>query len=214
MKNLRIAVVFFMLIGLVACQDDPVVNNDSHPSEPTMELGFKKNGDELSRRRTHCLLDITWGQQIVNPFTGVSTCYTSRNGICSIEWDCIEIPGTFLDPCELIPCWPDPIFPWDIYFELQPEEFFSFRDELEIDLDPGTEFVPARINEGNLVLQFYAAKEEVLNEEVLFLANDLNLGEEFAELYGMNGSTIAAGEYPVIFNPENNTYNAIVNVGW
>ncbi|MCG8386726.1 MAG: hypothetical protein MJA30_14350 [Cytophagales bacterium] len=214
MKNLRIAVVFFMLIGLVACQDDPVVNNDSHPSEPARELSLKQEGQEQGRRQRYCLPKTVKGLLVTNPVTGLSECKPSLSGICSIKWYCYDIPEIFFDPCEFIPCWIEPFEPWEIYFELQPEEFFSFKDELGIDIDLDTEFAPARINEVNLVLQFYAPKEEVLNKEVLFLANDLNLGEEFAELYGMNGSTIAAGEYPVIFNPENNTYNAIVNVGW
>lgn len=209
MKNFRIVAVLFITILFSACQEETLVT--SEPTAENEELATLDKQQELGRWK-YCFPIIEQGRWIFNPSSGSFFCNSNLIGICSIRWICI-VPPILVDPCGFVPCWEKWIDPWEIYRELDPRKFGSFRDKLDFDIDPEINVAPFKINEQTIGLQFYAPIKEVLDEEVLVLESDLDLGEEFAKQYGVRGSVVPAGKYPVVFNPENKTFNAIVTLG-
>lgn len=209
MKNFRIIAVLFLTVFFVACQEETLVTNE--PVAEGAELSTSDK-DLDNARWKYCFPVIEHGRWVANPFTGTWYCNSNLIGICSFRWICI-VPPILIDPCGFVPCWEKWIDPWEIYRELDPRDFYSFADKLEMEIDPEINVAPFRINEATLGIQFYAPIEETINEEVLILETDLDLGEEFAKQYNIRGGVVPAGKYPVVFNPENKTYNAIVTVG-
>jgi hypothetical protein len=135
-------------------------------------------------------------------------CFSSLNGICGFEKICIPI---FYDPCWFVPCWIDIWEPWIIYEKLDPRDFLSFRDKLEVDIDPRKVSIPFALNEKIAGLQFY--QEEGLFKDNVFIVEDsLILDAEISKELGLQGNVVKAGKYPVITNKENGTFNVILAV--
>ncbi len=141
-------------------------------------------------------------------------CNDNLPGICSIRKFCI--PKLVIDPCWLIPCWIDIFDPWIIYEKFDPRDFGSFRDKLELDIDPRITSVPFALNEQVMGLQFYEKNElmSIENREsgVFYLETDLVLDKETSENLGLQGNIVNAGKYPILINPENETFNVILSV--
>ncbi|MDH7447343.1 hypothetical protein [Aquimarina sp. 2201CG14-23] len=137
------------------------------------------------------------------------TCYSQFIGICDVYRICI--PELVFDPCQFVPCWIDIFDPWIIYEKIDPREFISFRDKLDLKIDPRENVFPFALNEGIAGLQFYQ-DEGFLRDNTFNLEEDLILDAETSKELGLHGNVIKAGKYPVIINERNKTFNAILAV--
>ncbi|MEO1050974.1 MAG: hypothetical protein AAFX87_10110 [Bacteroidota bacterium] len=209
MKNLKFLFILAFAVIVTACHEDGAITEPETNVTASEVLQESKEGLD---RRKYCFPEIIPGRWVASPWTPGIFCNSNLIGICSIEWHCF-VPPILIDPCLFVPCWFEPIDPWIIYPELDPRDFASFPEKLELEIDPRVAVAPFRINEVNVGLQFYAPIEEVLNEEVFLLENDLDLGKEFAEQFKLQSSVIPAGKYPVVFNGENKTFNVVAAVG-
>ncbi|MBW1294062.1 hypothetical protein [Aquimarina litoralis] len=136
-------------------------------------------------------------------------CYTSFPSICKIHKICI--PDIIYDPCWFVPCWIDIFDPWIIYEKLDPREFISIKDKLELDIDPKEAAIPFALNERIAGLQVYN-QEGILKGETFVIKENLVLDAEVSKELGLQGNVVRAGEYPVIANKENGTFNVILSV--
>ncbi|WP_299185992.1 hypothetical protein [uncultured Aquimarina sp.] len=135
-------------------------------------------------------------------------CYSQFNGVCGVKRICIPI---IVDPCWIVPCWIDIFDPWIIYEKIDPRDFLSFRDKLELDIDPRETAMPFALNEEIAGLQFYQ-EEGLFKDNVFTVKDSLILDAETSKELGLHGNVVKAGEYPVIHNKENGTYNVILAV--
>lgn len=196
--------VFFLTIVLTlgvfwSCE------KETEDIQSTVELNQNNNLQETDGKGfyLHCFYYLERGLRIGN------NCLNQFNGICSIRKICIPI--IIYDPCWIVPCWIDIIDPWDIYREIDPREFLSLRDKLELDIDPRVTAVPFALNEQVAGLQMYQ-EEGFFEDNVLRLEEDLILDAETSKALGLQGNVVKAGKYPVIANKENGTFNAILSV--
>jgi len=135
-------------------------------------------------------------------------CFSAFNSICSVKKICIPI---IIDPCWIVPCWIGIFDPWIIYEKLDPRDFLSFRDKLELDIDLRETAIPFALNEKIAGLQFY--QDEGLFKDNTFTVKDrLILDAEVSKELGLQGNVVKAGAYPVITNKENGTFNVILEV--
>ncbi|MFD2563713.1 hypothetical protein [Aquimarina rubra] len=184
-----------------ACDEETVDNTVIEES-----LEFDNSNLEEANGKAH------WGRcyYFVRPglkFGG--RCYKQFPGICDIYKICI--PELIYDPCIFVPCWIEIFDPWIIYEKLDPREFVSFRDKLELEIDPRENVFPFALNEGIAGLQFYQ-DEGFLRDNTFQLEEDLILDAETSKELGLHGNIVKAGKYPVITNKENGTFNAILSV--
>ncbi len=135
-------------------------------------------------------------------------CLSSNIGICRFERICIPI---FYDPCWIVPCWIDIFDPWIIYEKIDPIDFLSFRDKLELDINPREHSIPFALNERIAGLQFYE-DEGLFKDNVFTVEDSLILDAEVSKELGLQGNVVKAGKYPVIVNKENGTFNVILSV--
>ncbi|RZS99201.1 hypothetical protein [Aquimarina brevivitae] len=136
-------------------------------------------------------------------------CYSGFPSICQIYRICI--PDIIFDPCYIIPCWIDILDPWIIYEKINPREFLSFRDKLELKINPEEQAVPFALNEAVAGLQFYQ-QEGFFKGNTLVLEEAMILDAETSRELGLHGNVVQPGRYPVIANEENGTFNAILAV--
>ena len=136
-------------------------------------------------------------------------CYSNFSGICSVYRICI--PDIIFDPCFIIPCWIDIFDPWDIYEKLDPRDFGSFRDKLDIKINPRENVFPFALNERIAGLQFYQ-EDGFFRDGTFYLEENMILDAETSKELGLQGNVVKAGKYPVIVNKENGTFNAILAV--
>ncbi|GAA4110789.1 hypothetical protein GCM10022393_08070 [Aquimarina addita] len=125
-------------------------------------------------------------------------------------------PEIIIDPCEFIPCWLDDLDPWILYEKLDPKEFFSIKDKLGLELDSKSGAIPFALNEGVIGLQFYNKNDLMsFNKDgnAVFILKEATIFDvEISENIGLQGNVVNPGEYPIIFNEENETFNIIANV--
>jgi hypothetical protein len=99
-------------------------------------------------------------------------------------------------------------------FKLLPHDIIpDFRRELgeKVQAEDRENAIFFPITSGVVGIQTLAENEN-FNKERFTLKEDVELSEEEQKGLGVEGRVIAAGEYPVIYNERNNTYNAIVGV--
>jgi hypothetical protein len=148
-----------------------------------------------------------------------SYCYYAPGRICirfiRIWWvRCWIEPGYFerIKPNPCLSC-PEEIFkllPHDIIPDFRKELGDNLKlEDKELEDKENVIFFP--ITSGVIGLQS-TVESEVLNRERFTLKVEIKLSEEEQKGLGVEGSVIPAGEYPVIFNERNNTYNALVGV--
>jgi hypothetical protein len=121
---------------------------------------------------------------------------------CWFDFDLLEkIPGLCLRcPEDIVKIIPEDIIP-DFRREL--------GDNLPLDEKENAVFFP--LTAGVVGLQSYE-ESEYLNKEHFYLKEEITLSEEEQKGLGVDGKVIPAGEYPVIYNERNNTFNAIIAV--
>jgi hypothetical protein len=121
---------------------------------------------------------------------------------CWFDFEIFEkIPDLCLScPEDIVKIIPEDIIP-DFRIEL--------GDKLPLDEKENVIFFP--LTSGVIGLQSYG-ESEFLNKERFYLKEEITLSEEEQKGLGVDGKVIAAGEYPVIYNERNNTFNAIVAV--
>ncbi|KAA1247621.1 hypothetical protein [Aquimarina sp. RZ0] len=201
MKKVSLIVVVAIILIIWACEKEQILkeesvvveNNDSE--EPETKKGWGQT----------CFYYIEYGLK------WGGHCHSSFPGIC--EYKRICIPEIYFEPCQLIPCWPDIFDPRIIYEKIDPRVFISLREKLQLDIDSRHGAVPFAMNEGILGLQFYEENRLLSSDgKILLLKQDLVLDIETTKELGLRGNVLKAGEYPVVFNKENKTFNAILNV--
>ncbi|MDY8137177.1 hypothetical protein [Aquimarina sp. 2201CG5-10] len=213
MKKLSVLIVAIVLISFAACEKETIKEESTDveliENESNLETASKASG-------RNCFYYIEKGLKLG------STCYSQFHGICDIHVFCI--PDIYIDPCALIPCWIDFLDPWIIYEKIRPEEFRSFRDKLELDIDPKRGAVPFALNKQVMGLQYYSQNELMTVGAnptpyphptpilTYTLKESATFDAETSKALGLQGNVVKAGEYPVIFNRKNKTYNVILSV--
>lgn len=209
MKKRALIFLCMIVLSFGACEKE-VIQNEQRLGDDVVNLEQQVDS-KLSIKMT-CVYFYEYGRWEVGPW-GLF-CNKRRPGICSIKRFCF--PEIYIDPCELIPCWIDFLDPWVIYEKFDPREFRSFRDKLELDIDPRVSSVPFALNEQVMGLQFYEKNElmYIKNEKtgVFNLNEDITFDRETSENLGLKGNVVKAGEYPILINEENNTFNVILSV--
>lgn len=102
--------------------------------------------------------------------------------------------------------------PWDWREFIEVPDIYDFRKELEGIIDPREDFGMFRINENILGMQYYNEVPGLIDKEVFHVHSSIELDAKTAESMGLKGNIIPAGTYPVAYNDENGTFNAIVSV--
>lgn len=92
-----------------------------------------------------------------------------------------------------------------------PRDFGSFRDKVDIKIDPRENVFPFALNERIAGLQFYQ-EDGFFRDGTFYLEENLVLDAETSKELGLQGNVVKAGKYPVIMNKENGTFNAILAV--
>lgn len=192
--------VFFLAIAITigvfyACERETVEEKTEIESIDTTEVEGKKYG--------RCFYLIEPGLK----FRG--RCYNTSPSICKMHKICI--PDIIYDPCWFVPCWIDIFDPWIIYEKIDPREFISIKDKLELDIDPKETVIPFALNERIAGLQVYN-QEGILKGETFVIKENLVLDAEVSKELGLQGNVVKAGEYPVIINKESETFNVILAV--
>ena len=209
MKKLTVMIMGVMLLLSGACEKE--TDYEPQNSITDSQVGVEETVEDKYGGR-YCVYFIEYGRWVASPFGFY--CNKNLPGICSIERFCF--PEIIFDPCWLIPCWVEIFDPWDIYEKINPREFESIRDKLELEIDPRIGSAPFALNEQIAGLQFYEQNElmEIRDKEsgVFYLENDLKLDAETSRSLGLFGNTVKAGKYPVLVNPENETFNVILSV--
>ncbi|MHA7055602.1 hypothetical protein ACWGOQ_0000165 [Aquimarina sp. M1] len=201
MKKVFFLVVTMTLCIFCACEKETVANTAVDDSV-TIDSNTLLEADGKARWG-RCYYFVRRGLKIAG------NCYSQFPGICDVYKICI--PDLIFDPCQLVPCWIEILDPWIIYEKIDPREFISFRDKLDIKIDPRENVFPFALNEGVAGLQFYQ-DEGFLRDNTFYLEENLVLDAETSKALGLHGNVIKAGTYPVIINEENKTFNAILSV--
>ena len=195
--------VFFLVVAITlgvfyACERETV-------EEKTIVESIEDNNfiETEGKRSGRCFYLIENGLK----FQG--KCYATFPGICEIYKICI--PDLVYDPCWFVPCWIDIFDPWIIYEKLDPRDFISIRDKLELDIDPRKGAIPFALNERIAGLQVYE-REGLIDGDVFRIEEDLLLNAEISKELGLQGNVVKSGKYPVIANKENGTFNVILSV--
>lgn len=104
------------------------------------------------------------------------------------------------------------IDPWDWREFIDPYDIYDFRKDLIDVIDPKEDFGMFRINENILGMQYFNEIPGLIDKEAFFVHSSIELDAKTAESLGLKGNIIPAGKYPVAYNEENGTFNAIVSV--
>lgn len=213
MKKLSVLLlVGVLLTTFYACEKETVVENQPLVDQIDVKTGIDQSVDGKFAFKHICIYFYEFGRWQFNPWSGGFSCNPRGAGICSVKKICF--PVIVHDPCWLIPCWLDIFDPWDIYKEIDPRKFASFKDKLELDIDPRVSSVPFAINEKIMGLQFYE-KNSLMSFEgkpVFALERDMVFDAETSKEIGLQGNAVKAGEYPILYNKENGTFNVILSV--
>jgi len=213
MKKLFVLFAGVLMILLYSCEEETIVDNQPSLDAVTIEPETQENIDGKLFYKQICIYFYDFGRWQFNPWpVGSFGCNPRLPGICRIYKRCIPI--IIPDPCWIIPCWIDFLDPWDIYREIDPGKFGSFKDKFELDIDPKISSVPFAINEQIMGLQFYERNELMSFKEkpVFTLERDMTFDAETSKEIGLSGNVVQAGEYPILYNKENGTFNVLLSV--
>jgi len=191
MKKLSVLVfVVSLLISFYACEKETEIENQPLVDRVSIDPIVDQDVEGKLFFKKICYYDIEPGRWTQNPFTGLFYCNSSSIGICSAKKICIPI---IFDPCWFFPCWLDFIDPWDIYKKIDPREFLSFKDKLELDIDPREASIPFAINENIMGLQFYDKNNLMSFEDktpIFTLENDAIFDAKTSKEIGLRGKKI------------------------
>lgn len=222
MKNI---IKYVLLISvLCACQKE----TDSIQSEIQNTIWVENIKLGESNKRTYgplIKLKTEYGSlECERRFTNCRCEDTHLATFCRWKVDFLEVPPlefeeppVVYDPCQEVPCGWNHTDPWDVYENIDPLEFGSIKDHLQLEIEqPTAEAFIVALNEELLVAQFYE-ENQMMGEpssepNVYYLNNEIIFEESLAEEIGLNGTIIEPGEYPILYNEENQTYNVIFKV--
>ena len=224
----RLSLVFVvLLISFWACEKENIIESQTTSVE---DVKGEDNSTQVNTKGLSgefCKFTLRFNaKSVTDPITGKLKCEDDLGSVC-VSVTCFpdpfiefEPPLIFFDPCALFPCGIEFLDPWIIYEKFDPAEFGSFRDKLQLKIDPETEAIPFALNKGILGLQFYAPNEMMsLNygdpspqPNIFYIERKVTLDSEITKNIGLQGNLIKAGKYPVIFNKENETFNVILAV--
>ncbi len=213
MKKLSLLVCMgLLLVSFYACEKETVIEDETSVKQVTLESSADDAVDGKYAAKWICIYLHDYGRWEFNPFTGFECNHTKR-GICSTRKICFPVP--VFKPCMLIPCDLEIFDPWKIYEVIDPTVFESFRVRLELDIDPRISSVPFALNETVMGLQFYEKNELMsFKEKAVFnVEKDMVFDAETSKTLGLRGNTVKAGEYPILFNEKNETFNVLLSVG-
>jgi hypothetical protein len=155
-----------------------------------------------------CLVDFIRGHRRTGSFdcTGGGICFITGTQ-CFPEF--VLCPEFRIPPCALVDC----NNPWN-YKDIFVNPVIRYRDLFQGDPnpEPSLEFVPLKVTPTIAVLQFYSEVKETLDQKTLKLPAAFNLPNDLAQSIGLKGNKIPAGTYPVIFDAQSKTFNAVVKV--
>ena len=211
MKKRSLVIIGAMLISLVACQKEHIIEEVATPEAILEQEDVAASGKASGE---FCKFTLQFNaRSVLHPITGKQTCQFDPGNICVIV-ECFpdpslifELPPLIWDPCQLVPCGLEFIDPWILVEKIDPREFRSFKEVYELRLDEKTEAIPFTLNENVLGVQFY--KQPQRESDVFYLENKIVLDREVAKKLGLRGNVIESGKHPVIFNKENKTHNVL-----
>ncbi|GAA0891472.1 hypothetical protein GCM10009122_11510 [Fulvivirga kasyanovii] len=208
--NLPMAIltIGMAVFTITSCQEDALTDKDKNDMQLTQDQANGKRDQNARYGGGICFPVVEPGRIVRVPFG--FDCINNWGGCNRYYVECLP----WLDPCALIPCgieWRDP---WIIYekFREIPEDFESFRDAGQIEIDPSNTMAYFPVNDHVLGMQFYEEWEHSLSQDKLHLRTSVVLDDETASDYGLAGNVLPAGIYPVIFNEKNGTFNAFTSV--
>jgi hypothetical protein len=149
--------------------------------------------------------------------------------VCLYEQVCSPNPSGGDPICEFQPVYcTDLLFcvdlklPKCVAVDCGPRDFIGmFKDTIPKLIDylkgdpepqPNIRFIPYGVTEKIVWLQFYSPIQDVLNDTIFNLSKSITLDKQNAYLQGLKGNIIPAGNYPVVFDANTKTYNAIAIV--
>lgn len=198
------ALVFTLLLSTACQKEESLV-------KPAVTAPAAVKSDNLLIR---CLRPVYIATFRFNARRIGSNCYYSPGRICirfiRILWLRCWLEPDFFERIKPDPCLSCP----DEIVKLLPDDIIpDFRQQLDekLPIDPKENVVLFPITTGVIGLQAYA-ESETLNKRGFTLKEEIVLSEEEQKGLGVAGKVIPAGEYPVVFNERNNTYNAIVGL--
>jgi len=132
--------------------------------------------------------------------TGTGICHVIR----IISGGFVPCPIFKLPNCQIVDCGD----PWNYRNIGIPPPYNKYFPNSPLD----SIFVPIKVTSNIAVLQFYAEIKGTLNSQTLTLPTSFSLTKEVSQSLGLTGYRVPAGTYPVIFDTQNKTLNAIVSV--
>ncbi|MGD1839596.1 MAG: hypothetical protein ACFB0B_01690 [Thermonemataceae bacterium] len=198
-RKLLLSIGLLIAVTFTACENEEIITS------PQNSQSTQARSTNLCGPQTICYTEeITVG---FNNF-GSKVCRSAGRGECRAKTGrkiCVEFEGF----CN-IPALDDLFDPLEILESVNSSIFDRYADQLDVEGFRGKILVPG--NERIVFEQFYEGIEGVINQEVYEVAGSVMLDPAVVENYGLSGNVIPAGKYPVIFNEENQTYNAVVAV--
>jgi len=198
--------VFFLVVATAVCSFYACETENVEEPQSVVELNESNdlalNAQEESTSRYRNCIYIINGCSFIN-----SGIFEIRQLRCDIEAICEPY---IKDPCEIF-CLPK-IYDLNILLKkLGGIDLIPIKDELKLDIDPRITTIPFPINKKFMGLQAYKEAGS-LKKDVFRVKKTLVLDTEMAKTLGLQGNVIRAGEYPVVVDDKNGTYNAIVSV--
>ena len=222
-----------VVLGLIiifcwSCQNE----NDPIVQETSKEVFVAYSGGESISKGPSgrlCRFNFEYGDEVC--INGICECDESNSMICGINMQCypdptigINLPPVLWDPCKIIPCGWNYNDPWIIYDKIDPRKFGSIRDYLQVEVQqPSATAFPFVMNKEVLGLQFYQPNNLMSinavglgdpspQPSIYHLKNTIKLDPKLSQELGLQSNIIKPGEYPVVFNPKNKTYNVLLKV--
>jgi hypothetical protein len=202
-RTLKAMGFIFLFVLALSCQQEVPENEVSNKVSGRDQAAEINTSNMRIGSHTLCLFDIIQGLRLP-PFG----CRSIRNYICSMKVGrCFTAPDLFWR----FPCNPKCPGPIDIFNQIDPVEFIIPNEFGPIDRVKNFAIYP--INARTVVFQFYAPIKGIIDQKTFELKSGLPLAEETVKEFALEGKVIAPGKkFPVVFNPQNKTYNAIVSV--
>ena len=224
-----------VVLGLIiifcwSCQNE----NDPIVQETSKEVFVAYSGGESISKGPSgrlCRFIFEYGDKICDPTGNNCYCDDTNGLLCEISMECyadptieINVPPVVWDPCKIIPCGWNYNDPWIIYDKIDPRKFGSIRDYLQVEVQqPTATAFPFVMNKEILGLQFYQPNnlmsinsiglgDPTPEPNIYHLKNTIKLDQKLSQELGLQSNIIKPGEYPVVFNPKNKTYNVLLKV--
>ncbi len=169
------------------------------------EIKINKAFPELAGGAGGCSKPVCAFESFCFDFMGHPIC-TPGAQFCADLSVCFDFP---LPVCLLVDCGN----PWN-YLKIFNKPIPDLSKLLKADPSPQPSlgYIPIAVTNKIAWLQFYAPIDKVLTKEGLTLNKSVNLDKNNALKQGLIGNTIPAGKYPVVYDINTKTYNAIVAV--